>query len=111
MDWGSLNSRLEPLWGGSLLFTTKFPEIPGTHFMDVGSMNSWVDFGPPSGFEHETPRLGNQRNVAVCWIILNILFSYLEEYKSKFLLSISVCLGMFYVNWTNQAQRKNTKMV
>ena len=28
--WGSTASRLEPLWGGSLLFTIKFPEIPGT---------------------------------------------------------------------------------
>ena len=27
--WGSTTSRLEPLQGGSLLFTTKFPEIPG----------------------------------------------------------------------------------
>ena len=27
---GSTASRLEPLRGGSLLFTTKFPEIPGT---------------------------------------------------------------------------------
>ena len=27
--WGSTASRLEPLRGGSLLFTTKFPEIPG----------------------------------------------------------------------------------
>ena len=26
--WGSTASRLEPLQGGSLLFTTKFPEIP-----------------------------------------------------------------------------------
>ena len=25
--WGSTASRLEPLRGGSLLFTTKFPEI------------------------------------------------------------------------------------
>ena len=32
--WGSTASRLEwePLWGGSLLFTIKFPEIAGTHF-------------------------------------------------------------------------------
>ena len=29
-EWGSTASRLEPLRGGSLLFTTKFPEIPGT---------------------------------------------------------------------------------
>ena len=28
--WGSTASRLEPFWGGSLLFTTKFREIPGT---------------------------------------------------------------------------------
>ena len=30
--WGSIASKLEPLLGGSLLFTTKFPEIPGTHW-------------------------------------------------------------------------------
>ena len=30
--WGSTVSWLEPLWGGSLLFNTKFPEIFGTHF-------------------------------------------------------------------------------
>ena len=31
--WGSTVSRLEPPRGGSLLFTTKLPEIPGTHFI------------------------------------------------------------------------------
>ena len=25
--------KLEPLRGGSLIFTTKFPQIPGTHLM------------------------------------------------------------------------------
>ena len=34
--WGSTASRLEPLRGHSLLFTTKLPEIPGTHFIDLG---------------------------------------------------------------------------
>ena len=34
--WGS--SRLEPLRGGSLPFTTKFPEIPGTQFIDLKRM-------------------------------------------------------------------------
>ena len=43
--WGSIASRLEPLWGGSLLFTTKSPEIPGTHFIDLGRMKGWVDLG------------------------------------------------------------------
>ena len=34
--WDSPVSRLETLRGGSLLFTTKFPEIPDTHFIDLG---------------------------------------------------------------------------
>ena len=42
---GSNASRLEPLWGGSLLFTTKFPDISGTHFIDLGRMKGWVELG------------------------------------------------------------------
>ena len=38
-EWGLTASRLEPLRGGSLLFATKFPEIPGTRFIDLGRMN------------------------------------------------------------------------
>ena len=33
--WGLTASRLEPLRGSSLLFATKFPEIPGTHLIDL----------------------------------------------------------------------------
>ena len=33
--WSSTASRLEPLRGGSLLFTTKFPEIPVIEFIDL----------------------------------------------------------------------------
>ena len=36
--WGSTASRLKPLRGGSLLFNTKFPEIPGTHFTNLRRM-------------------------------------------------------------------------
>ena len=36
--WGSTSSRREPLRGGSLLFTTKTPEIPGIQFIDLGRM-------------------------------------------------------------------------
>ena len=46
MDGGSTVSRLEPLRGGSLLFTTKFPEILGTHFIDLVRMKGSVDLGP-----------------------------------------------------------------
>ena len=35
---GSSASRLEPLQGGSLLFTTQFPKIPDTHYIDLGRM-------------------------------------------------------------------------
>ena len=59
--WGSTASRLEPLQGGCLLFTTKFPEISGTRFTDLGKMKGWVNLEPPSGFEHGTPGLGIQR--------------------------------------------------
>ena len=48
-----------PLQGGSLLFTTKFPEIPATHFINL--IEEWkaeLTLEPPSGFEHGTPRLG-----------------------------------------------------
>ena len=33
--WGSTASRLEPLRGGSLPFTTRIHEIPGTHFFNL----------------------------------------------------------------------------
>ena len=35
----------EPLQGGSLLFTTKFPDISGTHFIDLERMKGWVNLG------------------------------------------------------------------
>ena len=36
--WGPTASSLQPLRGGSLLFTIQFSEIPGTHFIDLGRM-------------------------------------------------------------------------
>ena len=36
--WDSTASRPEPLRGDSLIFTTKFPETPETHFIDLGRM-------------------------------------------------------------------------
>ena len=57
--WGSTSSRLEPLRGGSSLFTTKFPEIPGTHFIDLGRMNGWVDLGDTQWFWTRDPWIGN----------------------------------------------------
>ena len=36
--WSLTASRLEPLQGGNLLSTTKFPDIPGTHFINLERM-------------------------------------------------------------------------
>ena len=40
--WGSTSSRLQPRRGGNLLSTTEFPEIPGTHFIDLERIKSWA---------------------------------------------------------------------
>ena len=57
--WGSTGSRLQPLQGGSLLFTAKFPEIPGTHFINLGRMRGWVDLGATHCFWTPDPWIGN----------------------------------------------------
>ena len=48
--WGSTSSKLVPLRGDSILFTTKFPDIPGFHFIDLGRMKGWVDLGATQWF-------------------------------------------------------------
>ena len=51
--WGSTASRLEqePLWGGSLLFTIKLPEIGGTHFLSISEEKTTqiLKFDPKKG--------------------------------------------------------------
>ena len=49
----------ERLRRGSLLFTTKFPEITGTRFIDLGRMKGWVDFGVTKWFSKRDPWIGN----------------------------------------------------
>ena len=53
--WGSTASRLVPLRGGSLLFTTRFPDISGTHCIDLGRMKGWVDLGATQWFWTRDP--------------------------------------------------------
>ena len=45
-----VTSRLESLRGGSLLFTTNFPEIPGTNFIKLRKMKALVDLGATQRF-------------------------------------------------------------
>ena len=59
--WGSTSSRLEPLRGGSLLYTTKLTEIPGTHFIDLRIYERLSrPWSHPVVFERGTPGLGIQ---------------------------------------------------
>ena len=57
--WGSTVSKLEPLRGESLLFTTKFPEISGTHFIDLGRVKGWVNLGTTHWFWTRGLWIGN----------------------------------------------------
>ena len=57
---GGTASRLELLREGSLLLTTKFPEIPGTPFIDLGKIELTLEPPRLSGFENGTTRLGIQ---------------------------------------------------
>ena len=86
--WGSTASRLQPLQGGSLLFTTKFPEIPGTHSIDLGWMKGWVDLGATQWFWKWDLWIGNQ----CCH-----LYSFVE-YKAKVCMLISYFSA--YKPWT-----------
>ena len=57
--WGSTASRLESLRGGSLLFTTKLIEIPGTDFTDLGRMKGCFDLGATQWFWTRDPWIRN----------------------------------------------------
>ena len=84
-------SRLEPLWGGSLLFTTKFPEIPGTHFIDLGRMKGWVDLGATQWFWTRNLWIGNPAPLPLGhWSLVSLttLFQN-QKKKGKLLFMIS----------------------
>ena len=61
--WGSTASRLKPLRGGSLLFTTKLSSYKFLVLVLSTSegCKTELTLDPPSGFEHRNPGLGIQR--------------------------------------------------
>ena len=63
-----------PLRGGSLLFTTKFPEIPGTHLIDLRRMKGWVNLGVTQWFWTQNLWIWNQapfKNlIKPIWIVI-----------------------------------------
>ena len=59
--WGSTASRIEPLHGGSLLFTTSPQKFLVLTLSTSEEWKAESNLEPPRSFEHETPGLGIQR--------------------------------------------------
>ena len=56
----------KPLQGDSLLFTTKFPEIPGAHLINLGRMKGWVDLEATQWFwTRDPPNLSSCINLVI----------------------------------------------
>ena len=102
--WGSTASRLEPLRGGSLLFTTKFPEIPGTHFIDLGRMKGWVDLGATQQIWTRDLWIGNPAPLPLghCSIALKAFYSSGNSQKS-FCAWVSLCLYNRFAGFFSKA--------
>ena len=50
MDGVQLLKATEPVRRSSVLFTTKFPDIPGTHLIDLDRVKVLVDLGATKWF-------------------------------------------------------------
>ena len=118
--WGSAASRLVPLRGGSLHFTTKFPDIPDTHFIDLGMMKGWVDLGATPWFwtwdlwnGNPTPKPighGGVMNISFTSVSRNvttdskeIIKQFLKFFEKMFTLKLFLCGNerMSVVNWSD----------
>ena len=58
--WDSAVSRLQSHYKESLLFTTQYQVVSGTHWIHLRNMKGWVTVEPPWGFEPRRPGLGIQ---------------------------------------------------
>ena len=61
----------------SLYLTTKSPGSPGTHLMDLGRMNAYVDFEVRQGFWTQDPWIGNPLSEPLGHLNFKILLSWL----------------------------------
>ena len=60
MDGVWLSQDCKPLRGDSLLFNTKSPGVPDTHFIDLRRMKGWgVELGATQWFWTRDPWIGN----------------------------------------------------
>ena len=71
--WGSTASRLEPLRGGSLLFTTKFPEGNGKEKKEIKIFSMSCNLLAKSQLVLVITCLGGQFGINCPSVFLNIL--------------------------------------
>ena len=90
-DRGSAASRPQPLRGGSLLFTIQFPEIRGTHFIDLGRMKGWVDLGATQWFWARDPWIKERKAFGSVGISC-----FLDMIPSNFSLSCHLNFNLCY---------------
>ena len=59
--WMGFNclKAIDPLQGGSLLFSTQSLEVPGTHLINLRMMKGWIKLGADHGFLAEDSWIGN----------------------------------------------------
>ena len=88
MNLKAIDSKLEPLRGGSLLFTTKFLEISGTHFIDLGEMKGWVDLGATQLFWTRDLWIGKSSVLTTR--------PFVKESKNRLIRSLRNCFLFFF---------------
>ena len=93
--WSSTASRLQPLWGGSLLFTSEFPEIPAILSLTYNKMP------PPLLFWSSL--WGTEKPFIKDWIDGKVLFKLVSDnikirtYCTSEINSISNLLWMEFI--------------
>ena len=90
--WSSTASRLQ------LLLTTRFPEIPGTRFVNLGRMKGWVDLGATQRFWTLDPWIGNRAPwpLGHCSINKVCIFIFLLAISTEIIASNYILFG----RWT-----------
>ena len=103
--WASIASRLEPLRGGSLLFTTKTPEISCAHFTNFWGIADILEdiFNVLSTglqsflFFISDSKRSNELNV-VCWShVTRVCYVCYSELSSHFVISKGIRLLVLLV--------------
>ena len=87
--WGSTASRLEPLWGGSLLLSSQIYSVLILLTLEGWKTESTLE--PPSGSEHGTP-LNLESSILTTRLIYIYIYIYIDIYICMY-----VCIYLKYL--------------